>query len=84
MFYIYVKDLLIVKKIFACYIPINASVVYLSRAVFAFTAMTHSSPQDFSTVHWKERKKAIKTRLQIVYLKKIKIGCISAIYYDLK
>lgn len=25
---------------------------YLSRAVFAFTAITHSSPQDFSTVHW--------------------------------
>lgn len=51
MFYIYVR-LLIVKKLYACYIPINAELVYLSRAVFALTAITHSSPQDFNTVHW--------------------------------
>lgn len=50
MFYIYVR-LLIVKKLYACYIPINAELVYLSRAVFALTAITHSSPQDFNTVH---------------------------------
>lgn len=53
-----------------CYIPINAELVYLSRAVFAFTAITHSSPQDFRTVHWKQEKihhliKVHKTRFKL-------------------
>lgn len=53
MFYIYVIVFLIVKKNYKFrYNPINAELVYLSRAVFALTAITHSSPQDFSTVHW--------------------------------
>lgn len=54
MFYIYVRAV-DCKKIICMYIPINAELVYLSRAVFALTAITHSSPQDFSTVHWNNK-----------------------------
>lgn len=51
MFYIYVRVVDCKKIIRLFYIPINAELVYLSSAVLALTAITHSSPQDFSTVH---------------------------------
>lgn len=31
--------------------------LYLSRAVLVLVAITHSSPQDLSTVHWNKKKK---------------------------
>lgn len=34
----------------------NEHGLYLSRAVFVLMAITHSSPHDLSTVHWKRRK----------------------------